>query len=625
MPEQWTAEQITAFNEIKMRLKSAPVLASPRLGSPYIIETDASLRGIAATLLQADNAKAEHPIVFASQTLKRHQRNYHINELEALAVVFGLKQFRAYVEGSGKITVRSDNSVICAKFFKQKGPLTGRMAKFILEMQGYELNFEHRKGKLNAFCDYVSRYVNVVSDTSKNEIQVSSEKGDEKIDRERICVEQEKEFAKVINWLKNYKGGLPSGEQSEWKKFVWQNGMLCWQSDEEGEDYKVVLPYSLRESMMKTYHDNPYIGAHLGVKRTFEKLKRRFYWPKMEKDITDYVKSCPVCQVIKNPTRPVNQPLTISKKGSQPFEHIHLDIMGPLELSLSKRQYIIVVVYSFSKFVVADAVKDQKARTIAKILVNCVFTKSGCPKVIATDQGRQLMGEVFTALGELMGFTHWPTTPYHQSANGQVERGNQTIRKMLDSYARSNPRHWDENVQQIVFAYNNSINSVTYETPFFLTHGWDPLLPMDIALKIGQNDVDPDLGEFKRELARKVREAWEVAKVNIEKEQMSQKAHYDKKRAAVSGVQKVQIGDLVLVKVEIVGKLDDRWTGPYRVVAVNKPNVSLIMNGKPKNVHLDKTKKYFERSVLPLRQVGEKLRIVKPKLGDKNLEESESE
>ena len=61
------------------------------------------------------------------------------------------------------------------------------------------------------------------------------------------------------------------------------------------------------------------------------------------------------------------------------------------------------------------------------------------------------------------------------------------------------------------------------------------------------------------------------------------------------------------------------------MVAVSKPNVTLIINGKPKNVHLDKTKKYFERSVLPLRQVGEKLKIIKPKIGDKNLEESESE
>jgi hypothetical protein len=142
-PDKWNNEQNNAFSEIKEKLKTAPVLAAPRLNEPFIIETDASLRGIAATLLQKDlsNKRNEHPIAYASRTLKPHQRRYHINELELFAVVYGLREFRPYIEGNGVTVVRSDNKVICAKFFKYKPPLTGRMAKLMLEIQPFDITF----------------------------------------------------------------------------------------------------------------------------------------------------------------------------------------------------------------------------------------------------------------------------------------------------------------------------------------------------------------------------------------------------------------------------------------------------------------------------------------------------
>jgi hypothetical protein len=92
-PDKWTKEQEQAFETLKEKLKSAPVLSAPRLDRPFIIETDASLKGIASTLLQKDMKGAEHPIAFASKTLKPYQTRYHINELELYAVVFAVKQF----------------------------------------------------------------------------------------------------------------------------------------------------------------------------------------------------------------------------------------------------------------------------------------------------------------------------------------------------------------------------------------------------------------------------------------------------------------------------------------------------------------------------------------------------
>ena len=252
---------------------------------------------------------------------------------------------------------------------------------------------------------------------------------------------------------------------------------------------------------------------------------------------------------------------------------------------------MLAVVDSFSKFIVAEADQRSKSSHYCKCISRPCVYKKWLPQNYSNGSGSTVRSEIFSELGELMGFTHWSTTPYHQFVNGQVEWANQTLRNMVMAYSRSNAYHWDKNLQQLVFAYNNSINSVTKETPFFLIHGWDFLMPLDTVLVVKEDKVDPEVSEFKRELAVKIGKAWELAKSNIDSVQQTQKRHYDKKRAAIPGVQKVRIGDLVLVKVEVFGKLDDRWTGPYRVVAVSKPNVTLIVNGKPKNIYLDKTKK----------------------------------
>ena len=78
-PENWDNEHLNAFKIIKSKLKTAPVLASPQIGKSFVIETDASMHGLAATLLQKGHDDKEHPILYFSQVLKPHQKKYHVN------------------------------------------------------------------------------------------------------------------------------------------------------------------------------------------------------------------------------------------------------------------------------------------------------------------------------------------------------------------------------------------------------------------------------------------------------------------------------------------------------------------------------------------------------------------
>jgi hypothetical protein len=286
-------------------------------------------------------------------------------------------------------------------------------------------------------------------------------------------------------------------------------------------------------------------------------------------------------------------------------------------------EHILVAVDGFTKYTIAEALRNIKAKTVAETLVDRVFTKVGCPIVVTSDQGRQMMSQVFTELAEIMGFKHYPTTPYHQMANGQCERTIQTIRKMLAPSIIE--REWDKILQMTIFAYNTSINTSTKETPFYLTRGYDPILPTDLAYKINENTIELGETEFKQKLALNIRIGWQLAKENIDEAQIKMKENYDNRNKVQS--EKIECGDLILRRTITDTKFSPRFEGPYRVIGTDGPNITYERNGKAHTLHKNNIKKYREGGPLPLRAIDKPEMTVKPnlKVTDKNLELSDSE
>lgn len=108
----WTEECQAAFEHLKSKLGSAPVLAYPSVNFPYILETDGSGRGVGAVLSQQQDDDGQvHPVAFASHSLTAAECNYGISELETLAVVWAIFHFHAYLNGQ-KITVLTDHAAV---------------------------------------------------------------------------------------------------------------------------------------------------------------------------------------------------------------------------------------------------------------------------------------------------------------------------------------------------------------------------------------------------------------------------------------------------------------------------------------------------------------------------------
>ena len=101
-PFEWTVQCQDAFQQLKELLCSAPVLAYPQFGpgQQFVLETDASLACLGAVLSQKDDKGHLHPVAYASRALHKHERNYHVTELETLGIVWAAKYFRAYLLGT---------------------------------------------------------------------------------------------------------------------------------------------------------------------------------------------------------------------------------------------------------------------------------------------------------------------------------------------------------------------------------------------------------------------------------------------------------------------------------------------------------------------------------------------
>ncbi|GFW54662.1 retrovirus-related Pol polyprotein from transposon 412 [Trichonephila clavipes] len=132
---QWGFDQQNAFQTLKNSLTAPPVLKQADGTKPYIIRTDASNYALGAVLLQGEGSD-EHPIEYASRLLTPAERNYSTTEREALAVVWALKKFRGYIEGT-EITVASDHQPL--KWLLNLKSPTGRLARWALEIQSFNL------------------------------------------------------------------------------------------------------------------------------------------------------------------------------------------------------------------------------------------------------------------------------------------------------------------------------------------------------------------------------------------------------------------------------------------------------------------------------------------------------
>ena len=157
VPFKWEAFHQQAFERIKRLLTSLPVLKAPDFGKPFVVQVDASDRGVGAELKQEFEGHL-HPVAYMSSKLKKHQQSYSTIEKECLAIILALEKFEVYLVPHGNaITIFSDHNPLT--FLKTMYGKNARLTRWALALQPYNINIQHVKGHDNLVPDYLSRCV----------------------------------------------------------------------------------------------------------------------------------------------------------------------------------------------------------------------------------------------------------------------------------------------------------------------------------------------------------------------------------------------------------------------------------------------------------------------------------
>ncbi|CAH0726940.1 unnamed protein product, partial [Brenthis ino] len=138
----WNDEAEKAFLKLKTLLTSTPVISCPDFTKPFVIQCDASTKGIGAVLCQIIN-KEERPIAYLSRKLNDREQLYSTSERELLSIVFAIEKFRPYIEGVS-FTVITDHSAL-KMLHKMKDP-HGRLARWAMKLQQFSFDVVHKPG-----------------------------------------------------------------------------------------------------------------------------------------------------------------------------------------------------------------------------------------------------------------------------------------------------------------------------------------------------------------------------------------------------------------------------------------------------------------------------------------------
>lgn len=344
--------------------------------------------------------------------------------------------------------------------------------------------------------------------------------------------------------------------------------------------HRLYVAKERRTYMMTAAHDH---NGHRGFFATKALLTQRFWWPEMEKDINQFVKTCHPCQ--ERQKQLVRIPPTKTHTPSI-FEVLHADVMHMTPAS-NGCKYIAHGRDGLMSYVEARALKVENGRAIALWLYEDILCRWGGLRDIVTDNG----GPFKSALAWIekkWGIRHITISPYNSQANGAVERPHWDIRQMLyKATGAENTKQWFWFLHAVLWADRVSVRKRLGCSPYFMLTGAHPILPLDaqeatwlVDPPIGIMSDEELIGMRARALA-KHRIHVEQMRSRIDKAKLKRLQAYEKDFEAVIKDYKFQPGDLVIVRNTAIEKSLDkkmkaRYNGPMIVVRVTKKGAYIL-------------------------------------------------
>lgn len=408
-PIELTSEQLVAFKDCKLSISQATLLTHPDPDAELAIQTDASDVAIGAVLQQKKGNKWQ-PMAFFSRKLSQPQRKYSTFDRELLAIYEAIRHFRFMVEARPFI-VLTDHKPITFAFTTRRDKCSPRQFRYLDFISQFSTDIRFVAGKDNIVADTLSRIEELSTP----------------LDYHRLAQAQETDVE--LQTL------LVDGSSLQLQKVFLPDAKTQVYCDTSTLNHRPYVTTAFRRQVFESLHNL----SHPGAKATVRLVTSRFVWPGIRRDCRQWAKECHQCQRCKV-TRHTTAPYTAFKSPSARFQHIHMDIIGPLPLSASHR-YCLTIVDRFTRWPEAYPLTDITADTCSSAFISGWVARFGCPERITTDRGRQFESRLFRRIAALIGATHLTTTAYHPAANGLVERLHRQLKAAITCHASS---QWTE-------------------------------------------------------------------------------------------------------------------------------------------------------------------------------------
>ncbi len=391
-----------------------------------------------------------------------------------------------------------------------------------------------------------------------------------------------------------------------WKQLLIKDGVLYkkWETTDHTRSYlQVVVPKTLRHTVMYAMH-NSITSGHLGFKKTYEKVKRRFYWYNQKEDISNWIKKCVKCGARKRPLHKPQAPLSDIRVGA-PMDRLDTDILGPLPISDNGMKYILLVQDQFTKWIECFALPDQTAATVAHKIVFEYISRFGTPLTIHSDQGTNYESQLFQQICSLLEVNKVHCTPFHPQANGSVEAFNKTLLDMISMYVNKHQRDWDKYLPLLTSAYRSCEHASTGYSPNMMFLGRETYQPVEVLFGepyLGYaQDVKGEICDYVIELRERMTTIYDLVRDHQQKMYQSKRKDCD----TTSSFHHYKVGDLVFVRDStrskgLSPKLQPNWRGPGIIIRKLSDlvfDIRLNQKGTSKILHHDRLKPYASDEV----------------------------
>jgi hypothetical protein len=358
--------------------------------------------------------------------------------------------------------------------------------------------------------------------------------------------------------------------------------------------YQAVVPKSMRLAVLAHVHGGLLTG-HFGQLKSEKRLVSFAYWPGWKSDLTLFVSRCEKCNRFRK-NQNVKQGLMKYSGVNAPWQKVHIDLMGPFVKSNDGYSFIMTVVCSFTKYLIAVPLREKSAFAVARALVRQVFLVFSPVELLVHDNGGEFCNSLQASINQLLDIQSCRVTRYRPSGNGVVERSHAILNRLIATSVTDNQKNWSDCLPYVVYAYNTAYHCSTTFTPFYLMFLREPRMGIDMVSEEFTAAKFASQEDYTHLMRQRMQDAYRLVHENLKTGFARAKRRYDMRVKEC----RFRVGDRVwYFSPRKYRNRSPKWllqtSGPFEVIR-KLNDVNCVIRKSPRHpsftVHIDRLRPY---------------------------------